>query len=46
MVDAAELPIDTDATALEMAETIFFDQISIIKASYSGDALSSGIYSD
>ena len=46
MVDAAELPIDIDATALEMAETIFGDDIFIISASYSGDAASSGIYSD
>ena len=46
MVDAAELPIDTNATAMEMAEVIFGDDIQIESASYSGDPSSSGIYSD
>ncbi len=46
MVDAAELPIDTIATARQMAETIFGDDIEIGEVSYSGDPSSSGIYSD
>lgn len=48
MVDAAQLPIDTNATALQMAESIFGDDIQIVanSVSYSGDATSSGIYSD
>lgn len=46
MVDAAELPINTSATAMEMAETIFGDDIQIESVSYSGDPASSGIYSD
>lgn len=48
MVDAAELPIDTTATALQMAEAIFGDEIEIVEdsVSYSGDAASSGLYSN
>lgn len=46
MVDAAELQINTGATAMEMAETIFGDDIQIESVSFSGDPASSGIYSD
>lgn len=46
MATATELPVDTSATAEEMAEEIFGDGITIVGASYSGDPLSSGIYSD
>lgn len=46
MVDAAELPINTDVTAQEMAETIFGDDIEIGEVSFSGDPTQSGVYSD
>lgn len=46
MVAASELPIDTSATATEMAEAIFGDGVTVVSASYTGDARSSGIYSD
>lgn len=48
MVDAVELPIDITATAQQMAESIFGDDIQIVanSVSYSGDAVSSGIYSN
>jgi len=41
---ATELPIDSTATALAMANEIFGTGITVNSASYSGDALSSGIY--
>ena len=46
MVDAAELPINTGATAQQMAEAIFGDDIQIGSVSFTGDPLASGIYSD
>jgi len=46
MVAASELPISTNASALEMAEAIFGDGVSVVSASYSGDDRSSGIYTD
>lgn len=46
MATAEELPIDRNATALEMAESIFGDGVTVVGASYSGDKNSSGIYSD
>lgn len=46
MVAASELPIDTGASALEMAEAIFGDGVSVVGASYTGDSRSSGIYTD
>ena len=46
MVAASELPIDTSATALEMAETIFGEGVTVVSASYTGDNRSSGIYTD
>ncbi len=46
MPTASELPIDTTATALQMAETIFGDGIVIVSASYSGAEAASGIYTD
>lgn len=45
MVVASELNYDTSATAEQLAETIFGDGVSIQSASYTGDALSSAIYS-
>lgn len=44
MVAASELPIDTSATALEMAQEIFGDGVTVTGASFSGDNDSSGIY--
>ena len=46
MVAASELPIDTSATAMQMADEIFGDGVTVVSASYSGDARSSGIYTD
>jgi hypothetical protein len=46
MPTAAELPIDTSASADAMAEAIFGNGIDIISASYTGDDSASGIYSN
>lgn len=46
MVAASELPIDTNASAIEMANTIFGPGVTVLNASYSGDNRSSGIWSD
>jgi len=46
MPTASELPIDTEASALDMAQAMFGTGISIVTASYSGAASASGIYSD
>jgi hypothetical protein len=46
MVTASELPINTGATALQMANEIFGNGATVITANYSGDNRSSGIYSD
>lgn len=46
MVDAAKLPVDTDAGAEEMAEAMFGPGIKVVNATYTGDPASSGIYSD
>jgi len=45
MVDATELPVDQTATATDMANAIFGDGVTVVSASYTGDAQSSGIYS-
>lgn len=42
----AKLPIDSGATATEMANEIFGDGITVNGATYTGDNNSSGIYSD
>jgi len=44
MVAASELDIDESATAIEMAEEIFGDGVTVVSASYDGDNDSSGIY--
>ncbi|OBY27182.1 choice-of-anchor L domain-containing protein [Leisingera sp. JC1] len=44
MATATELNIDSSATATQMAEEIFGDGVTVTSASYSGDNLSSGIY--
>ncbi len=46
MVTASELPIDTSASAMDMAEAMFGSGITIVSASYTGDSDASGIYSD
>ena len=46
MVAAAELPIDTSATATAMANAIFGDGVTVVSASYTGDNQSSGIYTN
>lgn len=46
MVVAQELPIDTSATAVEMAETMFGNGITIQSASYTGADSASGIFTN
>lgn len=46
MTTAAELPIDTSATAMDMAEEMFGTGVQIVSASYTGAAESSGIYTN
>lgn len=45
MAFANELTIETDATAVEMAEAIFGTGITVVSATYTGHADASGIYS-
>ena len=45
MVAAAELNIDTAATAMQMANAMFGSGVTVTSASYTGAAASSGIYS-
>ncbi|OCX61649.1 2,3,4,5-tetrahydropyridine-2,6-carboxylate N-succinyltransferase [Thioclava sp. SK-1] len=45
MATAQELTYNTNASAMQMAQTIFGDGVSVVSASYSGDARSSAIYS-
>lgn len=45
LVDAAKLPVETNVDPLRMAQTIFGNGITIVDASYAGDASSAGIYS-
>lgn len=46
MATASELPIQTNASAMNMANEIFGDGVTVVDASYSGDNRSSGIWSD
>jgi hypothetical protein len=46
MVTASELPIDTDASAIEMAQTIFGDGVQVTGATFFGDNDSSGIFTN
>ena len=46
MVAASELPIDTTATATQMAENIFGDGVTVTGATFYGDNDSSGIYTN
>jgi hypothetical protein len=45
MVDAAKLPVNTAASANDMAQAMFGPGIQVVNASYTGDPASSGIYS-
>lgn len=45
MVTASKLPVDTSASAMQMAESMFGSGIKIVGASYSGDPASSGVFS-
>lgn len=46
MVAASRLPVNTNATAMQMANAIFGDGVTVVSASYTGDNRSSGIYSN
>lgn len=46
MVAGVELTYDTDASALQMANTIFGNGVTVTGASYSGSSYSSAIYSN
>jgi len=46
MPTASELPIDTTATATDMANAMFGNGITIVDASYSGATSASGIYTN
>ncbi len=46
MPTASELPIDTSATASDMANAMFGNGITIVSASYAGASSASGIYSN
>ena len=46
MATGAELTYNTGASALQMAETIFGDGVTVLSATYSGDPRSSAIYSN
>ncbi|MCG6901367.1 MAG: choice-of-anchor L domain-containing protein [Rhodobacter sp.] len=46
MVDATRLPVNTGASATQMAQEIFGNGVTVVGASYTGDARSSGIYSN
>ena len=45
MARAAELSYNTSATAMQMAQTIFGDGVTVVSASYTGAPASSAIYS-
>lgn len=42
---ASELPIDTNVSAMQLAESMFGSGIQIVNATYTGDPNSAGIYS-
>ena len=44
MATASELNINQNASALDMAQTIFGNGVNVTGASYSGSSFSSGIY--
>ncbi|WP_103258628.1 choice-of-anchor L domain-containing protein [Tabrizicola aquatica] len=44
MTEASELPIQTGVSAMQLAEAMFGTGIQILNATYNGDPLSAGIY--
>ncbi|WP_164876097.1 Hint domain-containing protein [Falsirhodobacter deserti] len=44
MVQATQLPVDTSADATQLAQTMFGKGITVVSATYEGDAASKGIY--
>ncbi len=46
MVAASELPINSSASALDMANTIFGDGVTVVGASFTGSGIASGIYTN
>ncbi len=46
MVAGTEIPINRNATAMQMAEEIFGNGVTVVSASYTGDRDSSGIYTN
>lgn len=46
MVAGVELTYNTSATAMQMAQTIFGDGVTVVAASYTGAAASSAVYSN
>ena len=44
MVNATKLPVETNVSAMKMADAMFGSGIKIVNASYSGDPLSAGIF--
>lgn len=45
-VTASVLPVVTNVTAMQMADTIFGDGVTVLSASYRGDPRSAGIYTN
>jgi hypothetical protein len=46
MTTATELPVDTTASAMDMAEAMFGTGITIVSATYTGADIASGIYTN
>ncbi|SDL62064.1 Hint domain-containing protein [Paracoccus chinensis] len=46
MVQATKLPVDTSADATQLAQTMFGEGVTLVSATYTGDPLSKGIYTD
>lgn len=46
MAKASELTINTAATALDMANSMFGAGVTVVSATYTGAAIASGVYSD
>jgi hypothetical protein len=46
MVAGVEIPINRNASAVQMAQEIFGDWVTVVSASYTGDRDSSGIYTN
>lgn len=46
MPTASELPIDSNASAMDMADTMFGNGVTVVSATYTGAATASGTYSN